>query len=214
MSFVIRVLVETTPKKAYASALDWPGLSRGGRDEAAAIEALLVAAPRYAEVARAAGEAFDAEGLAIEVEERCDGDASTAFGVPSMMADEDRRPTDAGEAARLAAIVEASYATFDRIAAAAPDALRKGPRGGGRDRSKVVLHVDGGNDAYAGVMGIPVADRRPAAVARERILAILREPSDGSPLAGKRWPARYAARRVAWHALDHAWEIEDRTDPA
>ena len=28
------------------------------------------------------------------------------------------------------------------------------------------------------------------------------------------WPARYAARRIAWHVLDHAWEIEDRSDPA
>jgi len=28
---------------------------------------------------------------------------------------------------------------------------------------------------------------------------------------GKRWPPRYAARRIAWHALDHAWEIEDRS---
>ncbi len=25
---------------------------------------------------------------------------------------------------------------------------------------------------------------------------------------------RYAARRIAWHALDHAWEVEDRTEPA
>jgi len=25
------------------------------------------------------------------------------------------------------------------------------------------------------------------------------------------WPPRYAARRIAWHALDHAWEIEDRS---
>jgi len=56
----------------------------------------------------------------------------------------------------------------------------------------------------------------PAALAAMRldILAVLREPSDGSPLAGKRWPPRYAARRIAWHVLDHAWEIEDRTDPA
>ncbi|HKA98202.1 MAG TPA: hypothetical protein VKD66_18215 [Streptosporangiaceae bacterium] len=27
------------------------------------------------------------------------------------------------------------------------------------------------------------------------------------------WPARYAARRIAWHALDHAWEMEDRSEP-
>ena len=27
------------------------------------------------------------------------------------------------------------------------------------------------------------------------------------------WPVRYAARRIAWHVLDHAWEIEDRREP-
>ena len=35
----------------------------------------------------------------------------------------------------------------------------------------------------------------------------------GSPLAGRKWPPRYAVRRIAWHALDHAWEMEDRTEP-
>ena len=35
MSTPIRVLVEVTPKKAYASALDWPGLSRAGTTMAA-----------------------------------------------------------------------------------------------------------------------------------------------------------------------------------
>jgi hypothetical protein len=30
------------------------------------------------------------------------------------------------------------------------------------------------------------------------------------PAGPKDWPLRYAARRIAWHALDHAWEIEDR----
>ena len=29
---------------------------------------------------------------------------------------------------------------------------------------------------------------------------------------GERWPALFAVRRSAWHALDHAWEIEDRLD--
>jgi len=209
----IRVLVETTPKRVFVSALDWPGLARAGRDEPAAIEALLAAAPRYAEVARAAGEAFQTDDLAVEVEERRVGDATTAFGAPSIIADADRRPVAAWEAARLAAIVEASWAAFDRIAAAAPEDLRKGPRGGGRDRTKVVEHVHGGDDSYASVIGIPAADRRSPSALRERVLAILREPSDGLPIADRKWPPRYAARRIAWHALDHAWEIEDRTDP-
>ena len=210
----IRVLVETTPKKTFVSALDWPGLARGGKDEAVAIEALLAAVPRYALVVASAGHPFDIAELAVDVVERLPGDASTAFGVPAMVADDDRRPTDAEEAARLAAIVEASWAAFDRIAAAAPEQLRKGPRGGGRDTAKVVEHVHGGDDSYASVIGILAADRRSAPAIRERVLAILREPSDGSPLAGKRWPPRYAARRIAWHALDHAWEIEDRSEPA
>jgi hypothetical protein len=41
----------------------------------------------------------------------------------------------------------------------------------------------------------------------------LKEKGPEAPLKapGKRWPPRYAARRIAWHVLDHAWEIEDRT---
>jgi hypothetical protein len=26
------------------------------------------------------------------------------------------------------------------------------------------------------------------------------------------WTPRFAVRRSAWHALDHAWELEDRPD--
>jgi hypothetical protein len=71
--------------------------------------------------------------------------------------------------------------------------------------------------AYAGQIGIKVndfaPDDRPAIEAmRSAMLEVLRAARDGEPLAGRRWPARYAAHRIAWHALDHAWEIEDRTD--
>ena len=30
------------------------------------------------------------------------------------------------------------------------------------------------------------------------------------PRGGVRWAPRYFVRRVAWHVLDHAWELEDR----
>lgn len=209
----IRVLVESTPKKVFASAIDWPGLSRGGRDEPAALESLLAALPRYAPVAAAAGEPFPADGARLEVEERIDGDAGTAFGMPSVPAPSDRRPLTAAQARRQAALVDAAFDAFDAIAAAAPPTLRKGPRGGGRDTAKIVEHVQGGNESYASVLGIPPAERRPPAALRAAILAILASPSDGSPVAGRKWPPRYAAKRVAWHLLDHAWEIEDRTEP-
>ena len=59
----------------------------------------------------------------------------------------------------------------------------------------------------------PPAERRPSRWCARPSSRYCVEPSDGSPIAGKRWPLRYAARRIAWHALDHAWEIEDRSDP-
>ena len=210
----IRVLLETTPKKVFASALDWPGLARSGRDEAAALEALADALPRYSPVAALAGESLDV-GADLEVVERVSGDASTAFGVPGVIGEADRAPTAAAEAIRLAALVDAAWRTFDAVVAAAPEELRKGPRGGGRDRSKIVGHVRDAEAAYAQVMGRkhrPV-DEASVAAMRADLLAVLREPSDGSPIAGKKWPPRYAARRIAWHTLDHAWETEDRTDP-
>lgn len=207
----VRVTVEATDKKVFVSALDWPGWSRSGKTEELAVEALFAAAPRYAAVASEAGLAFDAADLDIEAVERTTGDAATTFGVPGAIGDEDRLPVDEVEALRQAAIVEAAWTVFDRVAAAAPEELRKGPRGGGRDRSKVVDHINDADGGYANVMGIKgVVD---VAARREAVLEILRRPSDGSPIAGRKWPPRYAARRIAWHALDHAWEIEDRTEP-
>ncbi len=211
----LRVLVETTPKKAFASALDWPGLARSGRDEVGALEGLAAALSRYAPVAALAGEAFDADAT-LEVAERVAGNASTAFGVPAVVADADRQPTDDAEAARLARLVAAAWQTFDSTAAAAPEALRKGPRGGGRDRSKIVDHVHEADAGYAAVLGRRHRPTDPAAVdaMRADVLDVVRQPSDGSAVAGRKWPPRYAARRIAWHALDHAWEIEDRSEPA
>jgi hypothetical protein len=212
----IAVALEGKGRKVFASALDWPGWSRSGKTAEAAIEALLAYAPRYEPVARVAGiklgTAFD-----VEVVERLDGDSGTEFGIPSLPTKADSRPVSAAEARRLAAIVEAAWTTFDRIAAAAPEELRKGPRGGGRDRDKMVGHVVGADGAYAREIGLKVrevdpGDRAAVEAVRTEMLAVLRQASDGTPLAGRKWPARYAARRIAWHALDHAWEMQDRSE--
>jgi hypothetical protein len=207
--------LESTPKKTFASALDWPGWSRSGKTDELAIENLLAYAIRYVPVVREAGLEFP-DAFDVDVVERTDGGAGTEFGVPSVIHDADRRPVDAGEADRLASIVEAAWATFDRVAAGAPAELRKGPRGGGRDRDKMIGHVIGSDGAYAREIGLrfkepALGDRRAIEEIRAAILNVLREPSDGSPLAGRKWTARYAARRIAWHALDHAWEMQDRS---
>ena len=212
MTTKVRVLVESVQRRVFVSALDWPGWSRSGKTEEAAVEAFLAYAPRYAVVAREAGVTFPAKGVDLDVVERVSGNASTAFGVPAIIAEADRDRVTAATARRSAALVEAAWTVFDRVAADAPPTLRKGPRGGGRDTAKIVRHVTEADDGYARVLGIKlpsdaVAERRRA------VLDALRATSDGSPLGGRTWPPRYAARRIAWHALDHAWEIEDRTDP-
>jgi len=211
---------EIGTKRTFVWAIDWPGWSRGGRSPELAREALLAAGHRYARVAAVAGLTIPAlDGMVLETVEAIEGSASTDFGVPGSVGPLDRRPLDADEAARQGALVEAAWSVLAQIAALAPASLRKGPRGGGRDRDAIVRHVAEAEGAYAGVMGVklPAPDPdRPETVAtvRRAILDILSSPSDGSPIGGRKWPARYAARRVAWHALDHAWEIEDRSAPA
>jgi hypothetical protein len=212
------VAIEKGDKKVFASSLEWPGWSRSGKTEEAAVETLLAYAPRYAVVARVAGvdlpETFDAE-----VEERGRGGSGTDFGIPSSLSLAfDARPVDADDAARLASIIEAAWTTLDRVAAKSPAELRKGPRGGGRDRDKMLAHVIEADWSYARELGLNLDHAKPEdrvgiAAYRRAMAAELRKPSDGSPLAGRKWPHRYAARRIAWHALDHAWEMEDRSEP-
>jgi hypothetical protein len=216
----IHVSIESTPKKAFASAVDWPGWSRGAKTEELALESLAAYAARYAPVVKGLKPAFPKEVSVddLDVVDRVEGGAGTEFGIPSLPTKPDERRTDAAAAYRLADIVAAAWSTFDRVAAAAPEELRKGPRGGGRDTSKVVAHVTESDRAYANSIGIKIGtpdptDRKAVKAMREAVLEVLRAARDGSPLDDRRWPARYAAHRIAWHSLDHAWEIEDRSEP-
>jgi hypothetical protein len=204
----IAVVVEIGAKRTFASALDWPGWSRSGRDEAAALDALLAYAGRYRPVAARAGEKL-AMRLDLEVVERDTGNATTDFGAPGIVAEIERTALSRREAVRAAALVEAGWSYLADVLAAAPASLRKGPRGGGRERDAIAAHVADAEQAYARKLGLPkiadVAERRAA------IAAAVRDPTAPVPASG--WPTPYGARRVAWHAVDHAFEIEDRTEP-
>ncbi len=218
MTLELAITLEEMPRRTFATAVDWPGWSRSGKTEQDARLALAAYAPRYAIVAAMAGHELRQEDLAFDVVERNEGSSGTEFGVPSRPSETDGRPLTAEEANRRADLVAAAWAVFDRTAAGAPEELRKGPRGGGRNTSKVVAHVTDADRAYADVMGIKVGPFDPddaAAIAamRDAMLEVLRAARDGAPIAGRRWPPRYAAHRIAWHALDHAWEIEDRSAP-
>jgi hypothetical protein len=209
------IYLEQGAKRTFACALEWPGWCRSGAGEEGAIAALAACAPRYAPVAVRAGHSLPADATSFEVVERIAGNATTDFGAPNLIPEWDREPLARAAAGRLADIVAASWAAFDEAAARAPEELRKGPRGGGRNRDKVVEHVMGADSAYARKIGVRLRrpaldDRNGIRAFRDAMLAALRAQSD--EVATYRWPVSHAARRIAWHALDHAWEIEDKSN--
>jgi hypothetical protein len=201
--------IEATAKRAFAWALDWPGWCRGGKTEDAAIEALASYRDRYAPVPLRAGVRFPAP-VRFDVVERVAGNATTEFGAPNVVVESDRRPLTAAQAKREAALLAACWSLLGDVADSAPAALRKGPRGGGRDRDAVVAHVEDAEYAYAAKLGIRRRDLGDAPF-REAVLAAVRSARSGAPLTEKGWPVRAMVRRMAWHVLDHAWEIEDKS---
>jgi hypothetical protein len=217
-SSVTAVYAEVGKKRTFVAARDWPGWCRPGKDEEAALTALADYWPRYAVVAEQAGVAFPAAVAdRLEVVEHLPGDATTEFGAPGAVAAGDADELSTREAARQAALLEAAWRVFDRVVAGAPASLRKGPRGGGRDRDPIVDHVGGAEAAYARKIGIahhkaPAGgDTEAVAALRRDILEAVRTRRFGEPPRSKGWPGRYAVRRIAWHVLDHAWEIEDKS---
>jgi hypothetical protein len=202
----------------FACALDWPGWCRSAKTEDAALHALAEYADRYAPIPTAAGVRFPrSAGDGFDVVERVTGSATTDFGAPGTPASADGARLSKAQAERLAVVVEASWAFLDRVVAGAPPALRKGPRGGGRDRDKIVDHVIGAEVGYARKLGLrfrqpAIDDARGVAEVRHAILELLRAARAPTPDLEKGWPHRYAARRIAWHVIDHAWEIEDRSE--
>jgi hypothetical protein len=169
-------------------------------------------------VARRARVTFDTKPT-FRVVERPAGSASTDFGVPGAIAQRDTTRLTADEGKRLASLLQAAWAVYDDVVVASPAELRKGPRGGGRDRDKMADHVRDAEGAYVRKLGLRLTppdrhDRRALAEFRAEIANAIGRPSNGAALVEKGWPQRYAARRIAWHALDHAWEMQDRSRPA
>ena len=213
------VVIERGARRVFAAALDWPGWCRAAKDEGSALAALDAYAPRYAPVAKKARVAFDPKSAAeFSVLERVAGTATTDFGAPDAVAKRDTGPLAAAEARRIVTLLDAAWVIFDEVISTAPAELRKGPRGGGRDRDQIADHVLDAEGAYVRKLGLRLKaptrdDRRGIAEFRAAITEVLGKPSNGKALVDKGWPQRYAARRIAWHALDHAWEVQDRSAP-
>jgi hypothetical protein len=220
----IAVYLEVAKRRVFAGALDWPGWCRSGRDEDGALDALVAYGRRYkAALGRTAhGFTLPADASALEVAERLEGDATTDFGAPGAAPASDQEPLDEAEAKRLAAILQACWRKFDGAGqAAVGSVLSKGPRGGGRELDAIVDHVRDAEGSYLSRVGGEYRKPRGAGPTEEMkglrtaFLEAFRSRAAGEPplrmrRSGSLWSPRYSVRRSAWHALDHAWEIEDR----
>ncbi|MDQ2673739.1 MAG: DinB family protein [Chloroflexota bacterium] len=216
----IRVVLEVAAKRSFASALDWPGWARSGKSPDEALERLAGYADRYAVVAKRAHVRFRGSiGIGdLEISQRVRGGSGTEFGVPGVAASAESEAPSAAELTRAISLLEAAWDVFDEVAAAAEGTqLRLGPRGGGRQVGKMVGHVQEAEAAYLHQLGWKVPNPRPsAAEVRRSFVAAVRLRAAGKPLPEPNrvhtpWEPRYAIRRAAWHTLDHAWEIEDRS---
>ena len=216
----VNVALEVGSKRTFATALDWPGWCRAGRDEDGALDALLAHGPRYAAVLGSSvrGLRPPSSVHSFEVVERILGDASTEFGAPGTPPSGDERPATARDLARLEAILRACWTAFDFAGRSADGVeLRTGPRGGGRSLAKIRAHVLESDQAYLGKLGGTAPRGASHEEIRQAYVDALGarargELPDVGPRGGSRWSLRFAVRYAAWHALDHTWEIEDRAD--
>ena len=215
----IDVYLEVGKKRTFAGALDWPGWCRAAKGEQEALQALLDYATRYARVAEELGFEAPKDVTDLRVKERVPGEANTDFGSLGTPPKYDDQPLDQQEHQRHEKILQACWSALDRAAERARGKeLSKGPRGGGRaldDITQHVLDAEGGYLYRLAWKRGKEAERDPK-LSRELMLQALNAsvrgevPAEG-PRGGKKWTGRYFVRREAWHVLDHAWEIEDRS---
>lgn len=209
-----RIVIERGKKKAFAAAIDWPGWSRSGKSEIDAIDVLVSYADRYQIVAEMAGvRGVRATAENPELVETVQGSGATDFGVPDKVANVDFEFMTDAECDRQIRLLQACWEYFDSVAIKVSPEMRKGPRGGGRDRDEIIRHTLEADRGYARQIGFRTPKGHldePHGVADHRKAVVLAIRELNANKADTKWPLRYFIRRAAWHVLDHAWEMEDK----
>ena len=218
MASHMRVTLEIGPKgkKVVAVAPDWPGLARGATTEQAALERLRSYIPRYSPVTKLAGaEAAFATITDVDVVEHYPGTGSTDFwGISFAFSSIDKQAMSGEALERELTLMRACWAFFDDVRSRVSAELQKGPRGGGRDRDRIVGHIFANEQAWAKGLGVHTPDGAMLTdeglkAHRDAYCHAIRDYHSQGKSAGK-WPLRYLIRHTAFHTMDHAWEMEDK----
>ena len=217
----VRTVIERGPKgkKSAAFSLDWAGWERGAKSPELALEALESYRERYRSVASLAGMArdFDAVGPLEIVEDRIGPGSTDFWGISFAPSSTEQGPMTDAELDRAITLLRACWAFFDGVAARVSPELRKGPRGGGRDRDLIIRHViRNESENFARRVGLRIPEEgalTPDALRqyREDYVAAMRAYNAGHVDRPMRsWTLPYLIRHSAYHTLDHAWEMEDK----
>src|SRR5437773_2094162 len=141
----VRTVVEhgTKDKKSVAFSLDWPGWSRGAKTSEVALETLENYRDRYRPIAELAGmdAEFDAAGPLEVVEDRVGTGSTDFWGISFSPSSTEKDPVSEAELERKITLLQAAWSYFDSVAARVSPEMRKGLRGGGRDRDHIIRHV-------------------------------------------------------------------------
>src|SRR4051812_40441903 len=134
----VRTVVERGPKekRSVAFAVDWPGWSRGAKSAELAVETLESYRERYRRVAGLAGMAheFDTAGPLEVIEDRVGTGSTDFWGISFSPSATEHGPMSEADFDRGITLLRACWTFFDGVAARVSAEMRKGPRGGGRDR--------------------------------------------------------------------------------
>jgi hypothetical protein len=217
----VRTVIERGPKgkRSVAFGIDWPGWSRGARSPELALETLESYRGRYRPVAGLAGMApeFDAAGPLEIVEDRVGTGSTDFWGISFSPSATEHGPMSEAELERGISLLRACWAFFDGVAARVSPEMRKGPRGGGRDRDRIISHtIRVESEDFARQVGLRMPEG--AALApdglrpyREAYVAAMRSYNAGEVERPMRsWTLPFLIRHSAFHTLDHAWEMEDK----
>src|SRR5262249_26959703 len=144
------------------------------------------------------------------------------WGISFAPSSSEHGPMDEAELDRKITLLRACWGFFDGVAAGVSADMRRGPRGGGRDRDQIIGHtvwVEAQQFAKRIGLRIPedAALTGDGLVAyREAYVAAMRAYNRGEGKRMQSWTLPFLIRHSAFHTLDHAWEMEDKdlTDDA
>ena len=216
----VRTVVERGPKekRSVAFSLDWPGWSRGARSAELALDTLESYRGRYRPVAVLAGldREYDDAGELEVVEDRVGTGMTDFYGISFSPSSREQGPMTEPDLERAITLLRACWALFDDVAAHVSEELRKGPRGGGRDRRLIVRHVvRNESEEFAKRLGVGVAEEAaltPEGLRRHRedYTSAMRAYNAGEGKPMQRWTLPFLLRHTCYHVLDHTWEMQDK----